>query len=361
MTATRCSLALVALFAVGCPDEGDGEDAGQDAAVLEDAQAPDTTVTKPDAEVVVHHDGGGPTPCTTTCDCPQGAGCVQGECRQLGTPVYCCDKEGCPGGQQCLDSTGAADVCSGDPDPGDAGPGPDTGPRYIGEYCENDLQCDQTLGLTCWERNEPPGVWGYCAREGCQSDLDCPTLSVCIQFGNPPVLTGCMRGCNVDGDCRTDAHCYPIPGLSTFTGICIPDCRDDFLDCRPRDGTVFCDPSTGRWVDGCAFTPLHDDTAQIGDACTNSTQCATGDVCLSQFGWGYSGGMCTRLCQGEAVDNPQPCSAGSTCQMLPAPNNALGLCFKDCTGGSCPNRPISSCTTLDPGWSAPGCIPPIIP
>ena len=182
--------------------------------------------------------------------------------------------------------------------------------------------------------------------------------SDCIQFNGTPVITGCMATCAVEADCRSDAFCYPIPG-APFFGVCIPDCRDDFYDCTPRDGTVYCNPSTGQFIPECEATPTHDNTALIGDPCINSTQCATGDICLGEFAWSFDDGMCTHVCDG--LPEATACPSGSTCQYLPPPNDALGLCFRDCVGNACPDRPGAMCDVYDPSWLDPSCIPPIIP
>jgi hypothetical protein len=351
---TATVLACAAI--VACSDDVSRVDSGgpgEDSGVHVDADAPDAVVPEKDGGPIVLHDGGGPILCGSTCDCPQGRACVQGECRVLGTPVWCCEKEGCPRGQQCLDENDQPDVCAGDPDPVDGGPRVDAGPGNVGDYCEADGDCDPMQGLTCWERFEPPFLWGHCTLEGCSPA--CPAGTDCIQFNLTPPVIGCMKTCNGEADCRSDAHCFPLPG-APFFGICIPDCRDDFYDCSPRDGTRYCDPATGVFIPDCAIPPAHDPSALIGDACINSTQCATGDICLGEFAWNLDDGMCTRVCSG--LPEATGCPAGSTCQFLPPPNQQIGLCFRDCVGGMCPDRSGALCNALDPSWIEPGCIPP---
>ncbi len=357
----RLASAVAGLALVWCacssdktPDSGvpPGVDAALDAEVAPDAELPSK-----DASLFVAHDAGGPIPCSISCDCPQGGACVNGECTALGTPVFCCEKIGCPKGQQCLDQNDQPDVCEGDPDPADAGPRVDSGPGQIGAYCEADQDCDPSMGLSCWERFEPPFVWGYCTLEDC-AVVPCPQGADCIQFddGVNPLVTGCMESCNTDVDCRTDAFCFPITGVSQV-GVCIPDCRDDFFDCSPRDGSVYCNPATGMFIPSCDFTPTHDNSALIGDACINSTQCATGDICLGEIGWNLDNGMCSHVCDG--LTEASPCPSGSTCQYLAKPNDAIGMCFRDCVGGACPDRAGATCSALpNTSWPTPSCVPP---
>lgn len=312
-----------------------------------DASTPDVRPLARDAEIrIVQHDAGGNEPCTSTCDCAQGLACVSGVCRVLGTPVYCCQNPGCPSGQSCLDRMDRPGTCPSPPDAGpDAGPR-DVGPGGIGAFCEADGECDQTLGYTCWERFEPPFVWGYCTLENCAPA--CPTGSTCIQFNIPPPegpVTGCMATCLVDADCREDAYCLAIPtaGLS----ICVPDCRDDLLDCAPRDGTAYCSRTSGL----CEPTPGQTSGVSVGDPCVDNTDCGIGQVCMGEIGWLFPGGMCTRVCSG--LPESMLCSAGETCQLLAG----VGLCFRDCVAGACPTRANAVCGELDPTWMTPSCVP----
>jgi hypothetical protein len=352
----RASLLSLALFLCACSSDSDRDTGigGNDASNPADAGEEDALPEK-DGSIFVVHDAGGPLSCSVTCDCPQGLACVDSECVSLGTPVWCCDKQGCPRGQQCLGANDQPDTCQGDPDPADGGVRPDMGPGQIGDYCEMDGDCDQTMGFSCWERFEPPYIWGYCTLVDCVPM--CPTGSECIRFTGPPEVIGCMEACQVEAECNSDAFCFPIPNAGF--GVCIPDCRDDFYDCSPRDGTKYCNPATGLWIPDCDFTPSHDNSALIGDPCINSTQCADGDVCLGEFAWNFADGMCTHVCDGLA--EATACPSGSTCQYLPPPNDTLGLCFRDCNAGACPDRIGATCDLFDASWLDPSCIPPINP
>lgn len=57
--------------------------------------------------------GGEPIPCESPCDCPQGQACQPGSqlCLPSPFPVYCCEKDGCPDGQFCVNSDGGFGVC----------------------------------------------------------------------------------------------------------------------------------------------------------------------------------------------------------------------------------------------------------
>lgn len=51
--------------------------------------------------------------CTLDCDCPQGDACIDGACAATTEPVYCCENAGCPSGERCVDIAGAVSVCAG--------------------------------------------------------------------------------------------------------------------------------------------------------------------------------------------------------------------------------------------------------
>jgi len=344
-------LCVLALAAVGCKSSDPAPDAGPaDAgpAVVEagvaasDAEVPD--LGPADTGIVAGHDAGGFVTCATNCACPQGMGCVEGLCRDLGHPVWCCSKEPCPSGVACLDEDDRPSTCPIVVEPPDAGPRPDAGPARVGSYCENDFDCDPVNDLTCWERNEPPFVWGYCTREGCVGG--CPMGSECLTFNDANMTTGCLATCRTDDECqRPDAHCTLIPNAS-FGGVCLPDCRDDLLDCSPRDGSRYCSPNTGE----CEVTPTQSPSAQVGDPCNDARQCGSGQTCLTQAGWNLPGGLCTQVCRGLA--EAEPCPSGTSCHDFAG----IGLCFVDCVGGQCPNRPGAVCGRLATAWSSPACI-----
>ena len=49
--------------------------------------------------------------CATACDCPTGLGCFEGQCLAGFAPVYCCDSDVCPAGEQCQHRDGGMDRC----------------------------------------------------------------------------------------------------------------------------------------------------------------------------------------------------------------------------------------------------------
>ena len=53
--------------------------------------------------------------CKTACDCSPGLGCFDGRCIAGFAPVFCCDSDICPAGQQCQRRNGEMARCERDP------------------------------------------------------------------------------------------------------------------------------------------------------------------------------------------------------------------------------------------------------
>jgi hypothetical protein len=345
---------LVGLGAVACSSSGGTTDggvgadapAGDVAEGLDATALPDVVRRIGDGGAIVPRDAGPPPPCQETCDCPQGLACLGGECKTAGVgPVYCCANAGCPLGEACLGPGERPSRCPSPPDAGPDGGPRDIGAGAIGAGCEVDTECNQAQGLSCWEQFDAPFLWGgYCTLEDCLPT--CPGGSTCINFtGGVNPVQGCMATCTADGDCRDDAYCFQVP--ASPLRICFPDCRDDVIDCAPRNGTQYCSRTSGR----CEPSVMQSPGVPVGAACADNRDCGNGQVCLSQVAWGMVGGLCTRVCSG--LPEATACGAGETCSMF----GGVGFCFDNCTGGACPDRAGATCTSLDPTWSQPGCVP----
>lgn len=61
------------------------------------------------------NNGEEPLSCETHCDCPQGQTCQPGSQLCLPSPfrVWCCDRDGCPSGAQCVHMDGSYGNCGG--------------------------------------------------------------------------------------------------------------------------------------------------------------------------------------------------------------------------------------------------------
>jgi hypothetical protein len=341
------AVVLLTLGAAGCfdnlpADAGPG-DSGETIDVGHDGGPSDAgVIALPDANNFVDYDAGPAQSCAHTCECPQGQACTGGVCRTLGVPVYCCDKAGCPGRETCLDEQDLPGECNGPVNVPDSGVvRADAGPQPLGGECGNNVDCQ--IGLVCWTTADSPLLWdGYCTVADCGFGPPCPSGSECLRFDEAGLVTACLKTCSTSPECRQSAACFLLPG-APFAGVCIPDCRDDLVDCFPKDGSARCDATLGL----CVGNSTHDNTADVGDPCGDSSDCAAGEVCMGEAGWGFSGGMCTRDCSLSS------CASGESCQTL----GPYRVCFKDCVGGQCPNRPGASCTTASPTWPAPACVP----
>ncbi len=202
--------------------------------------------------------------CTGTCDCPQGQICLNGGCRALSSPVYCCDKSGCPEGNTCFDKQGTQKTC------------PKAGQP---QGCQHTCDCSQ--GLLC--------IQGSCVNTGgnpvyCCDSPNCPAGRSCVWrvggFGNcKPNNIQCKSAC----DCQTGETCY--------NGACIKSGSPTYC-CSRKDncpsGQLCQDPQGTLRICGS------------GKACTTNCDCPTQEQCFN--------GNCIGSTQSVV-----PCCSSQTC------------------------------------------------
>ncbi len=311
----------------------------------------DLGISSPDRPVMMAQDAsvfadassldlGGPIVCQVSCDCPAGQRCKEGLCQDTSSPIWCCSSSQCPPERICLDSSEQPGRCPSAPDAGTISPMP----AQLGEACRKDEDCQQ--GLSCWRRDQVPGLWGnICVKESCLRG-GCEGFQRCLSFSEPQVQSGCFLGCQNHGDCPRGTHCGTMPG-STFLS-CIPNCQDDFLDCHDPQGRVYCHRERGDCQNLVSASPV----ARVGDACLDNRGCGPGQFCLGETHWQMPGGVCTSICRGHP--QAEPCeSQEEVCLM----HRGLGLCFRGCEDGLCPRRPEARCQSLSLDWPSKACLP----
>lgn len=79
----------------------------------------------------------------------------------------------------------------------------------IGDDCDSNYECS-TAGGVC-DTTAPDG---YCLKEGCWTDGDCPDKGVCVCFPNGDRY--CMRECSSNDDCRDEYSCIRLAGQPRF-------------------------------------------------------------------------------------------------------------------------------------------------
>ncbi|MFQ5514050.1 MAG: hypothetical protein ACE5FG_06380 [Myxococcota bacterium] len=153
--------------------------------------------------------------CRTACDCPPGLGCFDGRCIAGFAPVYCCDSDVCPAGQQCQHRDGSMGRCK---------------PPCVDEL----WLCDPTLG---------PSGDGCGPDRVCSCTASCPFCEdcgppVCLPPGAPtPYRCGPEGGCARPGDhCVCASSC---PGCDDCAlAVCVPDhCSDPRCEERLRESS----------------------------------------------------------------------------------------------------------------------------
>lgn len=218
--------------------------------------------------------------CRTHCDCRQGLGCYQGTCQDLGTPIYCCSKAGCPVGESCFDTSGTPRAC---PNP----QGPAT--------CKH--TCDCPAGLVC--------VNGTCYRFQyetycCDNVAQCPSGEYCVSrtsgSGYCPVTQPTCKG---SCDCKFGEIC--------FNGKCIATqqapycCQRDAARCPSGD---FCEDALGGYQICGSNQP-----------CTTVCDCGPNETCFN--------GTCVGSPQSLACCLSPLCRRGETCIQ---PSGSFDIC-----------------------------------
>lgn len=145
--------------------------------------------------------------CRTACDCDPGLGCFEGQCIAGVAPVFCCEGDQCPAGDQCQHRDGRMDRCE--------------------DQCVDQAWlCDETDDRNCGEGR----ICGCTA--SCPDCEDCGT-NVCM----PPDRPTPYR-CDDDGTCsqpRDRCICVSsCPGCDDCAlSVCVPDCENDPM-CKKR-------------------------------------------------------------------------------------------------------------------------------
>lgn len=200
--------------------------------------------------------------CHSACDCPEGMGCAHGSCSADAEPTYCCDDERCPTGEKCQDRRGNIDVCQRECRTAcDCAPGlgcfdgqciAGIAPIYCceGDVCPAGQQCQNRDGSrgrcapecvdTAWLcRSDGSGANNCGDDRECSCTASCPTCedcgpNVCIPPGSPTPYR-----CNDDGTCASPRDkCISVSSCpecdDVALNVCVPRCENDDPMCAKR-------------------------------------------------------------------------------------------------------------------------------
>lgn len=183
--------------------------------------------------------------CQTACDCEAGLGCFDGQCIGGFAPVYCCEGDQCPAGQQCQHRDGRQDRC------GQTCVTQAWRCETPGNPCEQDRVC--ICSASCPDCEDcGPGVClprgtstpyrceanGSCKQPGdrCQCVSSCPECDDCA-------LSVCVSNCDPMCDRRQRVSSKRIDRVIDLTR----QCRSN-ADCVQVDADTGCRDSCGVWV-----------------------------------------------------------------------------------------------------------------
>ncbi len=255
--------------------------------------------------------------CKTRCDCKQGQECAKGFCVTPKTPVYCCDKPGCPAGQKCKDKSGKDGVCSTKKCSKDSDCGKQTcsvvsvgtGPMCIEKIptCKNGV-CSATVKRYDNRKCDRAGVKCVPTASQCKTHCDCPQGQACVsgQCVKPktPVYCCTKAGCPAGQKC-TDPLGKP--------GVCpASKCKRD-ADCGK--------PS-------CKSNPSTKTCIQYRPSCKGG-KCSTSSQTLQNYTCESASGFCIPLQVKCKVDCD--CPQGQRC--------SRGRCIVSITPAYCCDKP----------------------
>ncbi len=273
--------------------------------------------------------------CRNDCECAQGSFCSSsGLCMRGVDPVYCCSKEGCPGGEPCVTPGGQNSFCEG---------GCGNGVIDDGELCDGNCPTDCHSDVACITGTltgsaatcDAKCEWTYITRcvndDGCcpadctaANDNDCPATCGNGQLDPGETCDGdCPTVCNDNDPCTENLL---IGAADNCTAECV---FRPITQCQHGDG---CCPTH------CDYTNDNDCSSPsglIGSACRNDNDCL-GNLCLA--GWSPSG-YCSKDCYNNA-----DCGAGAHCAFN---STGAGICLKSCDANPECRAPEYGCYNRD--------------
>ncbi|MBK06591.1 MAG: hypothetical protein CL920_39950 [Deltaproteobacteria bacterium] len=278
------------------------------------------------------------TPCQVHCDCPQGQACATTPfgirvCQQVSTPVYCCDKAGCPSSTACFDKNNARGTC---PitctSPCDCNTGEDCvsgrctvtpNPAYC---CDDPQKCP--AGAVCKDKSGKAGTCPQTQRP-CKNVCDCVqgeacTNNVCVKTSNPTVFCceqpscpagkACVNSLNQQGTC-------PVPCKNDCS--CTQGQRCVNGTCTSSSGNGYCCTKSGCPANFSCTNPDGSRNRCPTQKCNSACDCNQGEDCRN--------GQCTRVFPAVYCCSKTGCPQGQSCK------NAQN------TWGTCPN--VNTCSS----------------
>ncbi len=208
--------------------------------------------------------------CKTHCDCEQGRTCKNGVCTITKRPVYCCDKEGCPGGLPCIDLDGKEGTCS------------------LRPVCKNHCDCKQGRDCVDGQCKYRPGKPVYCCYK-----LGCPLGEECLDYDRKKKTCG-----EVGTICQTACDC--LPGLDCVRGHCASKSSERVYCCESKDNCPLGEKCQNR--DG-----TYSRCGKKSTPCRTACDCQPGESCV--------GGQCKKGTEKLfCCEKTDRCPSGEKCQ-----------------------------------------------
>jgi hypothetical protein len=231
--------------------------------------------------------------CQTACDCSPGLMCDDGRCVAGFAPVFCCESDRCPLGQQCQHRDGRLDRC--------------------GHQCQT--ACDCEPGLGCFDGQCIAGFAPVfcCESDQCPADQQCQHRDGRLDRCGQSCITQAWRCDNPGGACEQDRVC--------MCSASCPDCEDCGPGvCMPRGSAT---PYRCRAEGGCS---------QPGDRCQCVSSCPECDDCALSVCVPGCDPMCARRQRissrriDRVVDLTRQCSSDAECVAVDTSSGCRSTC-----------------------------------
>ncbi len=203
---------------------------------------------------------------------------------------------------------------------------PDKCPVTPPPVCDVFLSCGCNPGMKCTSAQMGLGCMNAGSNQNgqsCASDTDCAPGTVCLLYGG---MTTCHQFCDDLHACVSSVEaCYvgvndrSVPPMVVAT-VCGPTCSLLDQDCKIAGQACYPSPDVYPVAEMGTCRPTG--TLLQGDACTSSSNCSPGYLCVKPSGSTTS--ICAKMC--DRQDGAPGCGGNTSCVALSG-STQTGLCL----------------------------------
>ncbi|HKA87204.1 MAG TPA: hypothetical protein VKE22_06030 [Haliangiales bacterium] len=203
---------------------------------------------------------------------------------------------------------------------------PDKCPPTPPPMCDVFLSCGCAPGQKCTSAQVGLGCMNAGSKQvgqDCANDTECAPGTVCLLYGG---TTTCLQYCDVLHECKQgNTACYvgvndrEVPPVVVAT-VCGPTCSLLDQDCHIVGQACYPSPDVYPVAERGTCRPSG--AGVQGDACTGSSMCAAGYLCVKPSN--STTAICAKMC--DRLDGVPGCGTGTSCMHL-SDNTQTGICL----------------------------------